>query len=187
MLPDGTIWKGYRRTGLFSRFSCSHSVPDAEIENCGRIDALRAFYSTLRYPGDISWPFIVAFVGAENSLETIRRISLFILRLSLSRGSIVPFFVVVITRDRIAWGLAATIDGSIPLSCIWGLHPTLALRELRTFDPRSEYFIQEGHHKQAQLPFREPPRGTAHRFPKEYPCRTLPAVADKRPCLSDDF
>jgi hypothetical protein len=41
-------------------------------------------YSILRYSDEISFRFIAAFRGAENSSEAIRSISLFNLRLSTS-------------------------------------------------------------------------------------------------------
>ena len=41
-------------------------------------------YSILRYSGDISFRFIAAFRGAENSSEAMRRISIFNLRLLMS-------------------------------------------------------------------------------------------------------
>jgi hypothetical protein len=41
-------------------------------------------YSILRYSGEISYRFIAAFRGAENSSEAIRSISLFNLRLLTS-------------------------------------------------------------------------------------------------------
>jgi hypothetical protein len=41
-------------------------------------------YSILRYSGEISFRFIAAFRGAENSSEAMRRISIFNLRLLMS-------------------------------------------------------------------------------------------------------
>jgi hypothetical protein len=53
-------------------------------------------YSILRYSGEISYRFIAAFRGAENSSEAIRSISLFNLRLSTSCRTVASFSFVLI-------------------------------------------------------------------------------------------